>query len=40
VVYVEPNKKKVRNNSNTSLWVSVILSTLSFGIILLDHINN
>ncbi|HEX4375384.1 MAG TPA: polysaccharide biosynthesis/export family protein [Puia sp.] len=40
VVYVEPNKVKVRNNGNTSLWVSVILSTLSFGIILLDHINN
>jgi polysaccharide biosynthesis/export protein len=39
VVYVEPNKTKIRNNSNSNLWVSIILGTLSFGVILLDHIN-
>jgi polysaccharide biosynthesis/export protein len=39
VIYVEPNKAKVRNNSNAPMWVSISLAVLSFGIILLDHSN-
>jgi polysaccharide export outer membrane protein len=40
VVYVEPNKTKVMNNSNVAMWVSVVLAALSFGIIVIDHQNN
>jgi polysaccharide export outer membrane protein len=40
IVYVEPNKTKVMNNSNVAMWVSVILAALSFGIIVIDHSNN
>jgi polysaccharide export outer membrane protein len=38
VVYVEPNKAKVRSGSNTAMWVSVILAALSFGIILVTNV--
>jgi len=37
VVYVEPNKAKVRSGSNTAMWVSVVLAALSFGIILVTN---
>lgn len=40
IVYVEPNRTKVMNNSNVAMWVSVILAALSFGIIVIDHSNN
>lgn len=38
IVYVEPNKAKVRSGSNTATWVSVILAALSFGIILVTNV--
>ena len=38
VVYAEPNKVKVRNNSNATLWVPLILSFLSFGIIVSQNV--
>jgi polysaccharide export outer membrane protein len=38
VVYVEPNKAKVRSGSNTAMWVSVVLAALSFGIIAVTNI--
>jgi polysaccharide biosynthesis/export protein len=38
IVYVEPNKAKVRSGSNTATWVSVVLAALSFGIILVTNV--
>ena len=38
VVYVEPNKAKVRSGSNTAMWVTVVLAALSFGIIAVTNI--
>lgn len=38
VVYVEPNKAKVRSGSNTATWVSITLAALSFGIIAVANI--
>jgi len=38
VVYVEPNKAKVRSGANTATWVSVVLAALSFGIIAVTNI--
>ena len=38
VVYVEPNKAKVRNSSNAPMWVSLALAALSFGIIAVTNI--
>jgi polysaccharide export outer membrane protein len=37
VVYVEPNKVKVRNNSNAGIWVPIIFSALSFMIIAVQN---
>jgi polysaccharide export outer membrane protein len=39
VVYVEPNKAKVNNTSLAPMWITLALAFLSFGIILVDHIN-
>ncbi len=33
IVYVEPNKRKVRNTSNTPQWFAVVLSSLSLAVI-------
>jgi polysaccharide export outer membrane protein len=38
IVYVEPNKAKVRSGSNTAMWVSVVLAALSFGVICVENI--
>ena len=38
VVYVEPNKAKVRSGSNAAMWVTVALAALSFGIIAVTNI--
>ena len=38
VVYVEPNKAKVRSGANTAAWVTVVLAALSFGIIAVTNI--
>lgn len=38
IVYVEPNKAKVRSGSNTATWVSVVLAALSFGIIVITNV--
>ena len=38
VVYVEPNKAKVRSGANTAMWVSIALAALSFGIIAVTNI--
>ena len=38
VVYVEPNKAKVRSGANTAMWVTVVLAALSFGIIAVTNI--
>jgi len=38
VVYVEPNKAKVRSGTNTAMWVSVVLAALSFGIVAVTNI--
>jgi polysaccharide export outer membrane protein len=38
VVYVEPNKAKIRSGTNTALWVSVILAALSFGIVAVTNL--
>ena len=37
IVYVEPNKAKVRSGSNTAMWVSVVLAALSFGVICVEN---
>lgn len=38
VVYVEPNKEKVRSaSSNAGIWVPIIFSALSFGIIAIQN---
>jgi polysaccharide biosynthesis/export protein len=38
VVYVEPNKAKVRSGSNTAMWLTVVLAALSFGVICVENI--
>ena len=38
IVYVEPNKAKVRSGTNTATWVSVVLAALSFGIIVVTNV--
>ena len=38
VVYVQPNKSKVASSSRTVLWLPVIISALSFGIIAIDRL--
>ncbi len=37
IVYVEPNKAKVRSSSNLAMWVSVLFAALSFGIIAIEN---
>ena len=37
IVYVEPNKAKVRSGNNTATWVSIALAALSFGIIVITN---
>jgi len=39
VVYVEPNKSKVASTSRTQMWIPIILSALSLGVIVVDRIN-
>ena len=38
IVYVEPDKAKVRSGTNTATWVSVVLAALSFGIIVVTNV--
>jgi polysaccharide biosynthesis/export protein len=38
VVYVEPNKSKVASTSRTNLWLPLVISALSLGIIVVDRI--
>lgn len=38
VVYVEPNKNKVATTSRWQLWVPIVLSALSLGIIVVDRV--
>lgn len=33
IVYVQPNKRKVRNTSNTPQWLGIILSSLSLAVV-------
>ena len=37
VVYVEPNKVKVRNSSNANIWLPIVFSALSFLIIAVQY---
>lgn len=38
IVYVEPNKAKVRSTSNAPMWVSLSLAALSFGVIVVTNV--
>lgn len=38
VVYVEPNKNKVASTGRTNLWLPLVISALSLGIIVVDRI--
>lgn len=38
IVYVEPNKAKIRSGANQAVWVSVILAALSFGIVAVTNL--
>jgi polysaccharide export outer membrane protein len=38
VVYVEPNKSKVASTSRTNMWLPLVISALSLGIIVVDRI--
>lgn len=40
VVYVEPNRARVNSNSMAPAWISVGFAALSFGVILVDYLNN
>ena len=39
IVYVEPNKTKIRSTSRVSEWLPVLLSGLSLAVIIVDRIN-
>lgn len=39
IVYVEPGKTKVASTSRVNLWLPVVFSIMSFGIIAVDRIN-
>jgi polysaccharide export outer membrane protein len=38
VVYVEPNKAKVASTSRSQMWIPIILSALSLGVIVVDRV--
>jgi polysaccharide export outer membrane protein len=38
VVYVEPNKAKVASTSRSQMWIPILLSALSLGVIVVDRI--
>jgi polysaccharide export outer membrane protein len=38
IVYVEPNKSRVASASRTQQWLPVVISALSFGIIVIDRV--
>ena len=39
IVYAEPNKAKVASTSRANVWLPILFSVLSFGIIAVDRIN-
>lgn len=40
IIYAEPNKSKIASTGRITLWLPVIFSLLTFGIIVVDHVDN
>jgi polysaccharide export outer membrane protein len=40
IIYAEPNKSKIASTGRITLWLPVIFSLLTFGIIVIDHVDN
>jgi polysaccharide export outer membrane protein len=39
VVYVEPNKSKVASTGRAQVWLPILFSALSLGVIVVDRLN-